>query len=47
MIVIVGKCPKCGCPIYQEEYSAGYPAPAIYICKCYQEKDIDEPLVEE
>ena len=38
---IVGQCPKCGCPIYQEEYWAGTGhAPVIYVCKCSEEGDI-------
>ena len=46
MEVVIGQCPKCGCPIYQEEYWAGSGhAPTVYICKCYQ--DAVEPIIEE
>jgi len=39
-MIIIGKCPKCGCPIYQEEYWAGSGAPpAVYICKCYEDEN--------
>jgi len=39
MEVVIGRCPRCGCPIYQEENWAGTGhAPAIYICKCSRDK---------
>lgn len=48
MEVIIGKCPKCDCPIYQEEYWAGSGhAPTVYVCKCYEDAPPTIPLVEE
>ena len=34
--IIVGNCPKCGAPIYAEQFWMGIlPPPSIHSCNCF------------